>query len=93
MRVGDFRTAGYASALEEEKAKMEAEKHLRAALKADRRMAEAAYNLGVLLAEDRPDAGEIYLRQGKPERPSAVYLQALKKRPSPTPTGRGPEPS
>lgn len=59
---------------------MEAEKHLRAALNADRRMAEAAYNLGVLLAEDRPDAGEIYLRQGKPERPSAVYLQALKKK-------------
>jgi Tfp pilus assembly protein PilF len=40
-----------------------AEKHLRAALKSDPRMAQAAYNLCVILSSDRPDEALGFCRQ------------------------------
>ncbi len=57
-----------------------AESRLRAALQADPAMAEAAYNLGVLLATNRPTEALGFLRQaaaGDPQQPKYAYTLAF----------------
>jgi len=63
----------------EEKDLSIAEKHLRAALEADPKMAESAYNLGVLLANDRPrEAIELCLKAFKlSPNPKYAYTMAF----------------
>jgi len=57
-----------------------AEMHLRAALKADPQMAQAAYNLCVMLAKDRLDEAVGFCRQAadlRPQEPRYAYTLAF----------------
>ena len=57
-----------------------AESHLREALESDPSMAEAAYNLGVLLANQDPKQGIAYCRKAfelRPENPKYAYTLAF----------------
>jgi predicted Zn-dependent protease len=58
----------------------EAEKLLRTALKADPEMAEAAYNLGILLSSEQPGEAIRYCRRAakiRPQEPKYAYTLAF----------------